>query len=356
MALHVDITKEHPQFTLQVSFSAENQPLGILGASGSGKSMTLRCIAGLDTPTGGQIVLNNRILFDSKTGLNLPARERNMGFLFQNYALFPHMTVLQNICFGLNGIAKAEQFRKAKEKIAMARLEGLEDRYPYQLSGGQQQRVALARAWVLEPEALLLDEPFSALDNHLRSQMEKELMEVLAEYKGTTLFVTHNLEESYRVCRNLIILDQGTKIACGGKDEIFKRPPTYTAAQLTGCKNLSRARAVSPDTVAALDWNCTLKVAQSMPKHLTHIGIRAHHLTFVKDSDLLNIIPCWIAQTNESPHRMSLYLSLNSPPKNPNSYHLQVEVYKEKWELIKDCPFPWHVYLNPERLFLTGGQ
>jgi len=353
MELTVDIFKVLPDFTLSVSFTAGRNTLGILGASGSGKSMTLRCIAGLDTPTGGRIILNDRILFDSEKRINLPSRQRNIGFLFQNYALFPHLRVAENIAFGLTGLSKQERARRVEEKIAMVQLEGLEERYPHQLSGGQQQRVALARALAVEPEALLLDEPFSALDHHLRSHMEKQLLETLSAYNGVSLFVTHDLEESYRVCQDLLILEHGKKIAIGPKEGIFQRPPTFSAAQLTGCKNLSPARALSSNLVEALDWGCTLRVSQPVPTGLTHVGIRAHHLAFVDDPSLDNTFPCWVVQTGESPYRMTLYLSLTAPSSNRNPYHLQGEVFKEKWALLKDRPFPWLIHLDPEKLFLT---
>lgn len=355
MGLTAEIQKVYPDFKLDISFTAATSSHGILGASGSGKSMTLRCIAGLETPTGGRIVLNDRVLFDSEKGINLPSRKRNIGFLFQNYALFPHLTVLQNIAFGLNGLPKKEIARRAEEKISMVKLEGLEQRYPSQLSGGQQQRVALARALVMEPAALLLDEPFSALDSHLRSQMEKQLIETLADYKGVAIFVSHQLGEVYRVCRDLLLLDKGNKIACGSKEEIFQRPSTYTAARLTGCKNISRARALSPGVIEAHDWGCKLRVTKAVPCDLTHVGIRSHQLAFVDDAGIDNTFPCWVAGTSETPDRVTLFLSLNTPSSHPGHYQLQAEVFGSQWAKLKEREFPWHVHLEPGRLFFTNG-
>ena len=194
MSLEVDIIKKLQGFELKVDFKADNDILGLLGASGSGKSMTLRCIAGIETPDNGRIVLNGRVLFDSENKINIPIRERKVGFLFQNYALFPNMTVEQNIGFGLiKSISKIEKANKIRKKIIDLQLSGMEKRYPYQLSGGQQQRVALARALVVNPEILLLDEPFSALDEHLRNNMIIRLQEDLKEFKGTSIFITHNM-------------------------------------------------------------------------------------------------------------------------------------------------------------------
>lgn len=353
MNLVVDIYKKLPGFTLDVAFATGDNILGILGASGSGKSMTLRCIAGLEKPDRGRIVLNGKILFDAEHGINLPSQERNIGFLFQNYALFPHMTVYQNIAFGLCKKPKQEVEAIVKNNLQMVELEGFADRYPSQLSGGQQQRVALARALAKEPDALLLDEPFSALDSFLRSQMEKEIIRALSGYNGTTLFVTHNLDEAYRVCRNLMVMDKGRKIADDDKEEIFKYPPTYAAAQITGCKNFSRAVKVSEHLIEAVDWGCHLKIAQPMPRDFTHVGIRAHHLVFTDRADGENTFPCWLSETSEGPHRMTLYIHLNGPSQNEKTYHLHAEVYKDRWgELVGGNKIS-HIWLNPERLFLT---
>ena len=148
--------------------------------------------------------------------------------------------------------------------LSMFHLEGLEKRVPVQLSGGQQQRVALARALVMEPEVLLLDEPFSALDEHLRSTMTKQLIDILADYNGVTLFVTHNMEEAYRICTTLLVLSEGNITASGDKEEIFNAPPTLAAARLTGCKNISTVRKISKEKwehlkVRSLPWKICLK-------------------------------------------------------------------------------------------------
>ncbi len=352
--LSIAIQKQLPNFSLSVNFSAGELPLGLLGASGSGKSMTLRCIAGLETPSSGRIVLNGRILFDSQKKINLPSAQRRIGFLFQNYALFPHMTVVQNIAFGLQALPKAECDRRVAQQIFLMQLQGLERRYPDQLSGGQQQRVALARALAPEPETLLLDEPFSALDAHLRHQMEKQLTSLLNHYHGVTLFVTHNLEEAYRICDKLLVFSDGEAIAEGHKCEIFERPVSLVAAQLTGCKNFSRARSISQQEIEALDWNCSLQLIEPMPEPLEYVGIRAHHLAFVEDASQENTFPTWLAHTSEAPHRMTLYLKLNSPPQDPEDYHLHMEVPKDKWLHLKDKPPPWYIHLDPLKIFLMS--
>ncbi|MEO0374397.1 MAG: molybdate ABC transporter permease subunit [Cyanobacteria bacterium P01_A01_bin.17] len=356
LRLEVEICKRLPEFILSVKFVADDQPLGILGASGAGKSLILRCIAGIETPDTGRIVLNGRVLFDSELGIDVRSCDRNVGILFQNYALFPHLTVAQNIAFGLPQCQRSspKQIQRAvtQQLIAM-RLEPFAQHYPRELSGGQQQRVALARALASEPEVLLLDEPFSALDTHLRNQIERQLITRLQSYNGITLLVTHNLEEAYRMCHDLLILDSGTVIANGPKHDIFEQPQTVSVARLTGCKNFSPAVAYSPNQVEAQRWQCQLQTLEPLPPNFTQIGIRAHQISLSASSaSSANTFCCWLATTSETPHRMTLYLKLHRPPSDEQDYHLQAEVFKEKWSELKDQPQPWSVCLDPLRLLL----
>ncbi len=362
--LTADIRKKLAGFSLDVSFVAEGQPLGVLGASGAGKSLLLRCIAGIETPDSGQIVLNGRVLFDAEKRVNVPNCDRHIALLFQNYALFPHLTVAQNIAFGLPKGSAIAQRQQIAFHLAAVQLEGFAHRYPHQLSGGQQQRVALARAFASQPEAILLDEPLSALDTHLRYQIEAQLILSLATYEGVTLFVTHNLEEAYRVCDNLMVLESGRAIAAhqesasAPKRDIFEHPKTVNIARLTGCKNFSRARVAATQSIEATDWGCTLEVSIPIPQDLTQVGIRAHQLRFIETalategSPNNNVFLCWLSDTRETPHRMTLYLKLHSPALNSNDHHLQAEVFKEKWVQLKDLPQPWSIELAPQQLML----
>ncbi|CAN1211287.1 Molybdate ABC transporter, inner membrane subunit [Tumidithrix helvetica PCC 7403] len=399
--LRIEIEKLLPEFVLQVKLHCTDRSIGILGASGTGKSMLLRCIAGMEKPTTGRIILNGKVLFDAQRGIHLPSRDRSVGFLFQNYALFPHLTVAQNIAFGLPKKLSRSQIRqKVADQLQNIELQGFGDRYPDQLSGGQQQRVALARALISQPDILLLDEPFSALDTHLRSQMERELISALSTYTGITLFVTHNIEEAYRICENLLILDRGQIVSYGEKSAVFDRPANVETARLTGCKNFSLISAIAPQVVEALDWGCILQVNYAASHLTTHVGIRAHHIAFLESSsknvanilnnhglsamtnssiyeelnceeDLQksttiepieasqlqfhsqNAIPCWLVRITETPFRMTLYIKLNTPPSHDWDYHLQAEVFKEKWEVLNQYPQPWLVYLDPDKLFLV---
>jgi molybdate transport system permease protein len=360
MSLEVAIEKNVQGFRLAVEFTADGAPLGMLGPSGSGKTMTLRAIAGLETPDRGRIVLHGRVLFDSERRIDVRARARRIGLLFQNYALFPHLNVAENVAFGLRHLPEAERNRRVTEQLEGAHLDGLAERYPGTLSGGEQQRVALARALAIEPAALLLDEPFSALDTHLRGALERQLRETLASYKGSTLFVSHNLEEAYRVCEKLVVLANGNVAAQGSKEEIFRHPPTLEVARVTGCKNFSRARRLPDGRVDALDWGCTLRVAQEFAKPLEHVAIRAHHVRVHPPRKLNpekseNVFPCWLAAMTETPFRVTLDLRIAAPPASPADFHLQAEVFKQEWESFRDHPQPWAVELAADRLFLMWG-
>ena len=356
----VDIQKNYGDFSLNINLEVHNKPLGLLGVSGSGKSLTLKCIAGLEVPDRGFISINNQIWFDARHKINITSCQRRVGFVFQDYALFPHLTVRQNITFGVQNLPLIEQIERVDFQLQQMQLQDWEDYYPAQLSGGQQQRVALARALVMNPEMLLLDEPFSALDTQLRSQMEKNLIEVLALYDGVTVMVSHNLEELYRICQDLLVISEGQVLASGHKQTIFHSPTTYEIARLTGCKNFSSVAIISPYSVQALDWDCTLILEKAIASQVNYVGIRAHQLTFEELEMLrndyqprdINIFPCWLAQSSVTPHRITLYIKLNSPPTHFNDYHFQVELFKENWQLLKYCSFPWHLKLKPSYLFV----
>ncbi|HTZ74883.1 MAG TPA: ATP-binding cassette domain-containing protein [Candidatus Aquilonibacter sp.] len=362
MALTVEISKRLPEFELNVSLTADSDPVSILGPSGAGKSMLLRCIAGIERPDRGHISLGKRTLFDSEKRISVPARARHIGMLFQSDSLFPHRTVAENIEFGLNGLAAEERARRIALWAQRTHVQGLEHRYPRELSGGEQQRAALARALATEPEALLLDEPLTALDTHLRSQVEAQLQETFVEFRRPVLLVTHNIEEAYRLGEKLMLLARGCIVAFGSKEEIFRRPPTRMAAQLTGCKNFSQARRIGEQEIEALDWQCRLRTApgENSQRPVAFAGIRAHHIEFGgvdfdsgnEAAESSNVFPCWPVRVSETPFRVTLYLRLHQPPGESAGHHLQAEVYKEKWRKFSARPLPWRVRLASESIIV----
>lgn len=197
--LEVQIYKKLAEFDLDVSFQVDDNILGLMGTSGSGKSMTLKCIAGIETPDQGRIVLNNRVLFDSEKKINVPIQKRNVGYMFQSYALFPNMNVYENISVGLRARKVKDVDIVVQKVMQQFRVFELASRYPKQLSGGQRQRVALARLMAYEPDVLLLDEPFSALDEDLKEDLLQELKSEL-QISKPVIFVSHDKEEVNYLC------------------------------------------------------------------------------------------------------------------------------------------------------------
>ena len=293
--LSVEIKKAFPSFSLDVAFEAGTETLALLGASGCGKSMTLKCIAGIVKPDSGRIVCDGRVLFDSAQGVSLPPQQREVGLLFQNYALFPNMTVEENIRCGFRRRAKREGARAVSAELSglleQFYLTDQRRHYPAQLSGGQQQRCALARIFAGKPSLIMLDEPLSALDSYLRWQLEQELLTVLEGFPGTAVYVSHNRDEVYRLCDRVCVINKGTSEQTAGVQELFASPKTLDAALLSGCKNYSRAEKLSADTVHALDWNCSL-VCEAVPDDVRYIGVRAHHITLTPTPSAQNTLCC----------------------------------------------------------------
>lgn len=274
--LKVNIQKELNEFDLEVNFELKNRRLGILGPSGCGKSMTLKSIAGIVDPDDGVISLTSdeeATYFDSSKKINLKPQDRNVGYLFQNYALFPNMTVEENIACGL---PKDHDGKTVSEMIRRFHLEGLEKRYPRQLSGGQQQRVALARILAYSPDVILFDEPFSAMDTFLKDQLRMELLNLMQYFDGLSIMVTHNRDEAFQFCDELIVLDKGKIIAKGDTYEVFENPGKVQVARLTGCKNISKIEIIDEHHVRSLDWGVEFETSRKVSENITHIGIRAH--------------------------------------------------------------------------------
>lgn len=333
MALSVDIEKDLGDFHLKSRFTAGNETLAILGASGCGKSMTLKCIAGVETPDRGSIVLDGKVLFDSDKKINLPARLRKTGYLFQNYALFPNMTVEQNIACGIHR-QKAETQRIVKEKIFAFYLNGLETQYPSQLSGGQQQRVALARMLAGEPQLIMLDEPLSALDSFLRWKLEQEILRVKENFHGSILFVSHSRDEVYRLCDRIVAMEDGKTQEPAEKKAFFTNPQTYSAALLSGCKNISRAEKTGPHSIFATDWNHPFVTAAPVPDDLKFVGFRAHFFEVMESAEEENTVECSIINVLED--IFSIIVTARIPgadPDNSRSY-IRYELSKEKWNRL----------------------
>ena len=344
MSLHVDIRKALGSFTLDVRFTAGNGITSLLGASGCGKSMTLKCIAGIEKPDEGRIELDGRVLFDSEAHINLPPQARRVGYLFQNYALFPNMTVRQNILCGLNREKdRGVREDRLRDMLRMMQLEGLEERKPAQLSGGQQQRVALARILVNDPQILLLDEPFSALDSNLRDSLKVELRDLLKRFGREVLMVTHDRNEAYNMSREIAVMDGGRLLTVKPTKALFADPGSVQAAVLTGCKNIAKARRVDDHTVEVPDWGLRLETRQAVREELCAVGVRAHYFNPAAPQ---NRFPVRLVEEMEEPFETILQFRFAS--QKPDSPPVWWRLSKEK----RPAQFPAELGIAPVNILL----
>lgn len=341
MNLEVQIKKKLDSFLLEVDFQTSSGVLGILGASGCGKSMTLKAIAGLMTPDEGRIVLNNRVLFDSEKRINLPPQKRHTGYLFQNYALFPNMTVEQNIMAGVKEKKKIKN-EKAQEIITLLQLSGLEKQYPEQLSGGQQQRVALARLLAFDPEVLLLDEPFSALDSYLKEQLQLKLRELLRYYGKTVLFVSHDRNEIYRLANTTMTMKAGKILQKGDTKELFEYPKDPVTARLIGCRNLSKAKLLDKTHMEAKEWGIVFTLEETWNRTPINLGIHGHGLHLKRELEEKekkeNCFRVQIVEVMEEPYEYHVLVQAISKLTEGANLTVNVSNHSNIWCTLKKKP------------------
>jgi molybdate transport system ATP-binding protein len=313
MSLLVDIRKTFPSFELNVHLEGGNETIGLLGASGCGKSLTLRCVAGLEKPDEGRIVVAGTTFFDSKRKINLTAQQRKTALLFQSYMLFPNLTVAQNIAAGIpRGTPRDEARAIVAEQLARFGLEGFGKRYPVRLSGGQQQRVALARMLAAKPAVLMLDEPFSALDSHLKSALEQDLLDLFDSFEGTVVYVSHDIDEAFRFCDRIAVIDRGSLAEIAGTASILDHPTSYATLRVSGVKNISAARKVGTRAVEALDWGVTLVTNEDVSDDIGFLGVRASFIR-VAGEQAQNGLDCVVRRVIDSRFERTVLLQ---PPGN----------------------------------------
>ena len=331
MRLTVDIRKRLGDFQLQAAFTAEaGEPLALLGASGCGKSVTLRCVAGIMRPDEGHIELDGTVLYDSAGHIDLPPQRRSVGYLFQQYALFPNMTVRQNIAAAIRDRSRREA--ETAELLRRFRLEDVAAQRPRQLSGGQQQRTALARILASRPKAILLDEPFSALDSYLKYQLELELSDTLARFSGPVLWVTHDRGEAWRNCRRVCVMDRGAAEPVVDMETLFHCPGTVSAARLSGCKNYAAA-VPEGDRVRIPGWGVTLNCGGPVPPEVRVVGIRSHHVRPAETGGE-NAVACAVERVVDDVFGTIVLLR----PENaaPEAPLLRMELDKADWAALPD--------------------
>ncbi|MDO4182856.1 MAG: ATP-binding cassette domain-containing protein [Coriobacteriia bacterium] len=279
MSLEVNIKKAFPTFTLDVNFTAGSETLGFLGASGCGKSLTMRCVSGIETPDEGRIVVNGEVFYDSEQRINLTPQQRKTALLFQNYMLFPNLTIEQNVGAGIGkDVPKEEHKAIVTEELKRFGLSGFEKRYPAQLSGGQQQRVALARMLAAKPGILMLDEPFSALDAHLKSVLEQNLVSLFDAFDGTIMYVSHDIDEALRFCDRIAVVEYGHIMEIRDGEGLVHSPQSTAGIKLTGCKNATAAEKAGPTAVHLPTWGITVDMGGSVPDDVKTFGLREFYL------------------------------------------------------------------------------
>ena len=355
--LKVELKRKLLDFSLNVAFSVDGETLGILGPSGSGKTMTLLCIAGLIRPDSGFIQLNDRVLLDSSHKVNLPSKARNVGLVFQNYALFPHLTAGENIAYGIRNRSREEVNHRVQVLIKNMDLDGLQNRYPQQLSAGQQQRVAVARALAPEPEILLLDEPFSALDSLTKEQLEMQILDLRQFYKGHIILVTHDLAEAYRLSSRIAVYDAGKIAQCDLKEKLISSPVNQKVARITRFRNFMdgvitdiKDKQVSV-TVPGLGTN--VRVAANghrnlaLNQHIT-LGVRSEHIQSVT-SPGQNTFQGILSSSVENLASINRYFDLKT--NSDNCYRLEAAFPKAVAPSLSDG-MSYYLYLPPEQMVI----
>ena len=345
MAIEVRIHREFDDFKLDVQFQSESRRIGMLAASGCGKSLTLKSIAGIERPETGKIESAGKVFFDSAKKIWMPPQERNVGYLFQNYALFPTMTVEKNIGIALR-CGKKEKEKKVRDMIERFSLQGLEKKLPGQLSGGQQQRTALARIMIYEPDMILLDEPFSALDSYLKEQTQRECLELLQDYPGTVILVSHSRDEIYRFSEEVLVMDGGKAVIQKTVKELFEHPQKVAAAKLTGCKNIEEIVWKDGKHLYVPGWDMVIPDGMGNVGGAQAIGIRAHEFTTERtESDGELVFPVYKPEVKEDLFEYHVQFFTSERAKTPVVW----KVSKKLWD-VGEKGVPKWLHLKREHI------
>ncbi len=350
--LEIALSLQVPGFDLDVAWAAEGGVAVLFGPSGAGKTLTLQCLAGLITPRAGRIVVDGRVLFDAAAGVNVPPQARRVGYVFQGYALFPHLTVAQNVGFGLRDRPAAERARRTADVLERLGLAEHAARRPHELSGGQRQRVALGRALAIDPPLLLLDEPLSALDAPLRRALRDELRAILSEWRTAAVLVTHDFTEAYRLGDRIVVYDAGRVVQSAPRAELLWQPASESVARIMGIRNVLRGTVVkaTPDRIQ-IRWRDQLLEAVNSPTRSylpapdspIAFFIRPEYVRLIrKDRGLadtahhMNMMEGLVVAEEDFGTTWSLRIRLDAPgPPVQGDHDLEVEVPHLVYEILE---------------------
>jgi molybdate transport system ATP-binding protein len=349
--LQVHIVKRLAGFALDAEWHAGDGVVALFGPSGAGKTLTLQCLAGLVRPDEGRIVVDGTVFFDGAAGIDVPAQKRRLGYVFQGYALFPHLSVADNVAYGLHGRPRDVRRRRTGEVLERLGLGGLADRWPRELSGGQQQRVALGRALAVDPDLLLLDEPLSALDAPLRRQLRQELMAIVREWGKATVLVTHDLGEAFQLADRVVVYEAGRVVQQAPKTELLSAPASERVARLMGVRNILSGTVLKamPDRIQ-LRWRGQILEAVNSPTHsyLPEPGaplsffIRPEYVRLIRKdrapADALhhmNLMTGRVVAEADFGTTWTLYFRLDEPGEPARDEHdLEIEVPRMVYEIL----------------------
>ena len=350
--LEVSVRLRVAGFELDASWTAGSGVAVLFGPSGAGKTLTLQCLAGLITPDAGRIVVDGRVLFDRAAGIDLPAQARRVGYVFQGYALFPHLSVADNVGFGLRDRSRTERSRRVAAVMGQLGLDGLDHRYPRELSGGQRQRVALGRALAIEPALLLLDEPLSALDVPLRRALRDELRAVLSKVGTAAVVVTHDFTEAYRLADRIVVYDRGRVVQSAPRSELLWRPASEQVARIMGIRNVLHGTVVkaTPDRIQ-LRWRGHLLEAVNSPSRSylpppdspIAFFIRPEYVRLIRKdrgapdaAHHMNLMRARVVDDADFGTFWTLRLKLDDPgPPAQGDFDLEVEVPRLVYEILE---------------------
>lgn len=350
--IDVRLVRRLPGFTLDVGWSADGGVAALFGPSGSGKTLTLQCLAGLLRPDEGRIVVDGRVLFDAAAGTHVPPQQRRVGYVFQGYALFPHLSVEDNVGFGLRDRPRAERARKVADVLGRLGLAGLERRRPAELSGGQRQRVALGRALAIDPALLLLDEPLSALDAPLRRALRTELRAILGEWGTAAVVVTHDFGEAYRLGDRIVVYEGGRVVQAAPRSELLWQPASEAVARIMSIPNILQGTVVkaTPERIQ-LRWRGHLLEAVNSPTRSylpppeapLAFFIRPEYVRLVRKDrgpadpqHHMNVMHGVVVGDEDFGTTWTLRLRLDAPgPPAQGTYDLEVEVPHLVYEILE---------------------